>query len=201
MWSAGCSSGEEPFTIAITLKKYQRLQNKDFSSRILATDISDNVLRHARSGKYAEIQLKELDPDTKLTYFKKLDGDMYEVSEELRRMIRFEKFNLMHPFTASFHKHHIIFCSNVMIYFKNETKQALAAKFYEQLEPGGYFFVGLSETLHNIETRFEYVRPAIYRKPLTDYHIYLNSAEKHTICIAEDTIYSDRMREWCQYVG
>jgi chemotaxis protein methyltransferase CheR len=165
VWSAGCSSGEEPFTIAITLKKYFKANSRAFGASILATDISDNVLTHARSGKYAETQLKELDPDTRLTYFKKLDGDMYQVSDELRRMIRFEKFNLMHPFANPYQKYHIIFCRNVMIYFKNETKQELVRKFFDKLEPGGYFFVGLSETLHNIETRFEYVRPAIYRKP------------------------------------
>jgi chemotaxis protein methyltransferase CheR len=165
VWSAGCSSGEEPFSIAITLKKYFQSRGKEPGVRILATDISDNVLTHARSGRYAEIQLKDLDPDTRLTYFKKLDGGMYQASDELRRMVRFEKFNLMHPFTGFYQKFHIIFCRNVMIYFKHETKQELVAKFFDKLEPGGYFFVGLSETLHNVETRFEYVRPAIYRKP------------------------------------
>ncbi len=165
VWSAGCSSGEEPYTIAITLKKFLESHQSRFNSRILATDISDNVLSLARNGIYGQMQLKDLDQATKDRFFKKLQDDKYQVSDELKRMIRFDKFNLMHPFAHSYQKYHIIFCRNVMIYFKNDTKQELAAKFYDQLEPGGYFFVGLSETLHNIETRFEFVKPAVYRKP------------------------------------
>ena len=166
VWSAGCSSGEEPYTIAITLKKFQQSHQSKFNSRILATDISDNVLSLARGGIYGQMQLKDLDQATKDRFFTKLEGDKYQVSDELKRMIRFDKFNLMHPFAHSYQKYHVIFCRNVMIYFKNDTKQELAAKFYDQLEPGGYFFVGLSETLHNIETRFEFVKPAVYRKPV-----------------------------------
>jgi chemotaxis protein methyltransferase CheR len=147
------------------INKYFRSQGLEFATRILATDISDNVLEQARGGIYSEMQLKELDQDTKGRYFTRLDGDRYQVSQELRRMVRFEKFNLMNAFTNSYHKYHVIFCRNVMIYFKNQTKQEIAAKFYDRLEPGGYFFVGLSETLHNIETRFEFIKPAIYRKP------------------------------------
>ncbi len=165
VWSAGCSSGEEPYTMAITLKKFRETQNARWNARILATDISDNVLTQARNGVYAHTQLKDLDQMTKDKYFKKLEGDKYQVSDEIKRMVKFDKFNLMKPFTHTYQKYQVIFCRNVMIYFKNETKQKLAAKFYDQLEPGGYFFVGLSETLHNIETRFEFVKPAVYRKP------------------------------------
>ncbi|MGI5970225.1 MAG: CheR family methyltransferase [Oscillospiraceae bacterium] len=164
IWSAGCSSGEEPYTIAITLLKYFESNNKTCLTRILATDISDNVLNAARAGVYSQSQLRDLDQLTKNRFFTKQEGDRYQVVEELRKMVRFEKFNLIHPFKAG--RYHIIFCRNVMIYFKNETKQALAQKFYEHLEPGGYLFIGLSETLHNIETRFEFVKPAVYRKPL-----------------------------------
>jgi chemotaxis protein methyltransferase CheR len=165
IWSAGCSSGEEPYTIAITLKKYMESRGRQWSTRILATDISDNVLSLARGGVYSQMQLKDLDQMSKDMYFTKLDGDKYQISDEIKRMVRFEKFNLMNSFKTGFSKYHIIFCRNVMIYFKNTTKQELAAKFYESLEPGGYLFVGLSETLHNIETRFEFIKPAVYRKP------------------------------------
>ncbi len=168
IWSAGCSSGEEPYTIAIILKKFIESQKAGFSFKIRATDISDNVLEQARNGVYSEMQLKELDQETKNKYFIKVEGDRYQVSDELRKLVGFEKFNLMRRFTHSYQKYHIIFCRNVMIYFKNETKQELSEKFYAQLEPGGYFFVGLSETLHNIESKFEFVRPAIYRKPALD---------------------------------
>lgn len=165
VWSAGCSSGEEPYTMGITLKKYLESQNAKWNPRILATDISDNVLKQARNGIYTQMQVKELDAATKNKYFTKFEDNTYQVSDELKRMTRFEKFNLMNTFTNYHHKYHIIFCRNVMIYFKNETKQELASKFFDQLEPGGYFFVGLSETLHNIETRFEFLKPAVYRKP------------------------------------
>ena len=165
VWSAGCSSGEEPYTIAITLKKYIESQNAKWSARILATDISDNVLKQARNGIYTQMQIKELEQEAKNKYFTKLKDENYQVSEELKRMVRFEKFNLMNAFTNYYQKYQVIFCRNVMIYFKNETKQELASKFFDHLEPGGYLFVGLSETLHNIETRFEFVKPAVYRKP------------------------------------
>ena len=168
IWSAGCSSGEEPYTIAITLRKYMEAQKKQWSTKILATDISDNVLTLARGGLYSQMQLKDLDQITKDRYFIKTEGDKYQISDEIKRMVRFEKFNLMHAFKTGLSRHHIIFCRNVMIYFKNETKQELASKFYDSLEPGGYLFVGLSETLHNIETRFEFVKPAVYRKPAAD---------------------------------
>jgi chemotaxis protein methyltransferase CheR len=165
IWSAGCSSGEEPYTIAITLKKYMESHGRQWSTRILATDISDIVLSLARGGVYSQMQLKDLDQMTKDKYFTRLEGDKYQISDDIKRMVRFEKFNLMNAFKTAFNKHHVIFCRNVMIYFKNETKQELAAKFFESLEPGGYLFVGLSETLHNIEPRFEFVKPAVYRKP------------------------------------
>ena len=171
IWSAGCSSGEEPYTIAITIKNFFRSRGVDFAARILATDISDNVLEQARRGIYSPMQLKDLDQDSKDRYFTRFDGDRYQVSEEIRRMVRFEKFNLMHAFTNSYHRYHVVFCRNVMIYFKNETKQEVAAKIFNRMEPGGYFFVGLSETLHNIEIRFEFIKPAIYRKPAANLNV------------------------------
>jgi chemotaxis protein methyltransferase CheR len=166
IWSAGCSSGEEPYTIAITVKSYLESSNTGLNARILATDISDNVLAQAKAAVYTQIQLGEMEQALKDKYFVKLSDGRYQVSDVIRSMVRFDKFNLMKEFGFSFHKYHVIFCRNVMIYFKNDTKQMLANKFFDQLEPGGYLFIGLSETLHNIDTRFEYIKPAVYRRPI-----------------------------------
>ncbi|MGE4484086.1 MAG: protein-glutamate O-methyltransferase CheR [Oscillospiraceae bacterium] len=166
IWSAGCSSGEEPYSIAITVKKYLESTEGKWSSKILATDISDNVLKQARLAVYDDMQIKTLEQYSKERYFTGLPNGQHRVSDEIKQMVRFEKFNLMNDFSRFHRKFDIIFCRNVMIYFKTETKQALAGKFYDMLEPGGYFFVGLSETLYNIDTRFKFIKPAIYQKPI-----------------------------------
>lgn len=97
-------------------------------------------------------------------YFTELPSGAFQVSGDLRKMVRLEKFNLMNDFSKFYHKFNIIFCRNVMIYFKNDKRQELVRKFYNVLEPGGYLFVGSSETLHSIDTPFKFVKPAIYRK-------------------------------------
>ena len=166
IWSAGCSSGEEPYSIAITVKKYLESRAEHWNARILATDISDNVLKQARMAAYDDMQIKTLEQNSRERYFAGLPNGQHRVTDEIKQMVRFEKFNLMNDFSGFHRKFDIIFCRNVMIYFKTETKQTLAGKIYNILEPGGYFFVGLSETLYNIDTRFKFVKPAIYQKPM-----------------------------------
>lgn len=164
IWSAGCSSGEEPYSIAMSVKSTFESRNAKWTAGILATDISDNVLQMAREATYEEMQLKMLGQDVRKKYFTELPGGAFQVSGDIRKMVRLEKFNLMNDFSKFYHKFNIIFCRNVMIYFKNDKRQELVRKFYNILEPGGYLFVGSSETLHSIDTPFKFVKPAIYRK-------------------------------------
>lgn len=164
IWSAGCSSGEEAYTAAIVADQYLKKNQRHCSVRIRATDISEKVLKQAREGIYPADHVSQLDPAIIDQYFVRLEDGRYQVAPHLARMVRFEKLNLMEPFVRPIRRYQIIFCRNVMIYFKTETKEELSERFYDMLEPGGYFFVGLSETLSNVKTRFDYLAPAIYRK-------------------------------------
>lgn len=164
IWSAGCSSGEEPYSIAITIRKFLQASSPMRTALIYATDISDTAMARAREGIYDSAQVRTLDKTTLSEFFETLPDGRYRISREIRQMVRLEKLNLMSSFPVAYRRFDIVFCRNVMIYFKNDTKRELAARYYDALEPGGYLFVGLSESLHNIETRFQFVKPAIYRK-------------------------------------
>ena len=163
IWSAGCSSGEEPYTTAMVLSEYFGAQKNEWDLTVLATDISKKVLAEAKRGVYPADKLTNLSKEMKLKYFKKLTDEEYQVSPGLAKGVQFGVFNLMEPFPFK-KKFHIIFCRNVMIYFNAKTRAELAERYYDALLPGGYLFIGLSETLANQRTRFEYVKPAIYRK-------------------------------------
>lgn len=163
IWSAACSSGEEPYSIAMTLDEYFGLSKDKWDKVILASDISDNVLKTATNGIYPKERLSTLSESEIKQYFKKEDEKNYRVTPYLRSQVAFKKINLMDPFSFK-KKFHIIFCRNVMIYFDNETKQKLLNKFYDILVPGGYLYIGLSESIMNLETKFTYVQPAVYMK-------------------------------------
>lgn len=165
IWSAGCSSGEEPYSIAMWLDNCLGFNRLSWNCVVLASDISDNVLEIAKSGIYEEDKLSHLDATWKRKYFKKIENEKYQATEELRKQAAFRKINLMDKDFKFRRDFHIIFCRNVMIYFDKQTKSDVVEKFYNVLEPGGYLFIGLSETLINQNTRFEHVEPAIYRKP------------------------------------
>lgn len=140
VWSAACSTGEEPYTIAMIL---DRLGHLDRSS-ILATDIDEGVLAKAKQGVYLERSLRDVPKDFAKEYFKPEDG-AFTVSDRLKRAVRFEKQNLLlDPFGGEFD---LIVCRNVMIYFTEEAKQGLYAKFAKALKPGGILFVGSTEQI------------------------------------------------------
>lgn len=164
IWSAGCSSGEEPYTIAMLIDEYFKGNKRGIDTKVLATDISDKVLRIAKTGVYKDERMNRMPPYWSKKYFRKAGDDTYEVKQEIKNEVIFRKFNLMEPVFHFKRKFHMIFCRNVMIYFDSQTRGRLAKKFYDSLHPGGYLFIGLSETLINNETDFEYVRPSIYRK-------------------------------------
>lgn len=163
IWSAGCSSGEEPYSIAMTLDNYFGLERDKWDKVVLASDISDNVLHAAVNGIYSKERLSSLPEKMVKQYFTKVDQENAKVTPYLRSQVAFRKVNLMDPFQFK-RPFHIIFCRNVMIYFDTATRKRLVEKFYDVLVPGGYLFIGLSETAANLNTKFNYVEPAIYQK-------------------------------------
>jgi chemotaxis protein methyltransferase CheR len=162
-WSAGCATGEEAYSMAMVLR--EGLENVDTRDvLILATDVSTRALSFAEEGIYAEEPVKRCPPKYREKYFRKNEtGNGYRVAPELKRMIRFRYLNLFDnwPMHGPFD---VIFCRNVMIYFERNMKAELVERFHEILKPGGYFFIGHSESLTGLKNDFEYVRPSIYMK-------------------------------------
>ncbi len=165
IWSAGCSSGEEPYSIAITL-----LQGISYHGRppvhILATDISTRMLSHAARGIYPAEKLGAIPSDLKRRYFKrgknKWEG-FFKVKPVLQEVVTFKRFNLMEPFPSSF-SFDVIFCRNVMIYFDKQVQEKIVNKFWRVIKSGGYLFIGHSESLTGIDHPFKYVKPSTYQK-------------------------------------
>lgn len=164
VWSAGCSSGQEPYTLAMIMDDYFNQDKPSWNTQILATDISTKVLHEALEGIYGEDEIASIPAKWKINYFQKLDNGSYMVTDKIKKEVIFRKFNLMEnpfPFKKKFHT---IFCRNVMIYFDHNTKMGLINRFYDMLEEGGYLFVGHTESIPSNKTGFKYVMPAVYRK-------------------------------------
>ena len=163
-WSAACSSGEEPYSLAMLLREH--LADIDrMDVLILATDISRRMLEKGAKALYSADALIDLPSSYLQKYFVKSRNVAcsYHVADNVRSMVRLARLNLMGswPMRGSFH---VIFCRNVMIYFDRATQQQLINRLWELLEPGGYLFVGHSEGLSAIAHKFKYIRPATYRK-------------------------------------
>jgi chemotaxis protein methyltransferase CheR len=165
IWSAACASGEEPYSIALSV--LEELGERALREvRILATDISTRVLETARQGVYASDRLDGVAHETLRKYF--LRGEQrwkgwFRVNPKLREMLEFRRMNLTEPF-PSMPQFSVIFCRNVMIYFDRETQDRLVDRMTHCLAPGGYLFTGHSESLVHGSHALEYVLPAIYRK-------------------------------------
>jgi chemotaxis protein methyltransferase CheR len=165
LWSAGCSSGEEPYSLAITLLECaKKLEGWDLG--ILATDLSTRVLAKARQGIYQPDRFREMPKQYLPTYFNLIQTRpmrLHEVSPQVRHLVKFANLNLMSawPMRGPFD---VIFCRNVMIYFDKETQSRLIERYWDMLCPGGYLFVGHSESLSGIDHQFNYIQPAVYRK-------------------------------------
>lgn len=164
IWSAGCSTGEEPYTIAMVIDEYFGTEKSLWNTVMLATDISTKVLETACNGIYSNESIEVLPQKWKFNYFKKIDEEKSVISDNIKKEVVFKKFNLMEEVFPFKRKFHVIFCRNVMIYFDLKTRIELVNKFYDFLEPGGYLFIGHSESLIREETKFKYILPAIYRK-------------------------------------
>src|SRR6202142_2889075 len=165
IWSAGCSTGEEPYSIAITLCDALKFAEA-WEIEILATDVSRRALRHAERGAYSRRSLGEVSLHQVETYFSPTKHG-YQVKPRIRRMISFAQMNLVESVYVG--KLDCIFCMNVLMYFSEERRLSILRRFYDALEPGGYFLLGHSETLSNVPMKFESIVIGdcrIYRKPV-----------------------------------
>ncbi len=164
IWCAGCSSGEEPYTLAMIIDEFFGKEKLLWDAKILATDISSKVLEEAKKGMYKTSEINTLPAKWRLNYLNKVDSEYSVFKEKIKNEVIFRKFNLMEAVFPFRKKFHVIFCRNVMIYFDAKTKCELVRKYYDLLEPGGYLFIGHSESLNREETSLKYVMPAVYRK-------------------------------------
>jgi len=165
IWSAACSTGEEPYSIVFTvLSALSRPLTPHAPGFVLATDISTRALNHARAGRFSPDRLAGLPEGWKRSYLLKAGGEGgQQVRPEITALIDFRRLNLIEPFRHG-HTFDVIFCRNVMIYFDRRTQQDLVNRLAACLNPGGHLFVGHSESLSGIEHPLDYVCPAVYRR-------------------------------------
>ena len=164
IWSAGCSTGEEPYSLSMVLQESSSLLN-GWDVKLLASDIDSNVLRQAQAGVYPLARVEGIAKARLKRFFQKGSGSntgKARVRSELRRAMEFRQVNLMNKLDVE--TQDFIFCRNVIIYFDKETKRKLLDKFAESLAPNGYLFVGHSESLHQVTDRFQLIGNTVYRK-------------------------------------
>lgn len=166
IWSAGCSTGEEPYSIAITLLESNKVPSPQWDVKIIATDLDSNVLSHAKNALYSESSLSTVDSVMKSRWFnlqRSGDKNTYQVAQKVRDLVTFNHLNLMHSWPLG-SKFDIIFCRNVVIYFDKPTQKTLFERYAESLNDGGFLFIGHSETLQGMTSRFKSLGRTIYRK-------------------------------------
>jgi chemotaxis protein methyltransferase CheR len=167
IWSAACSSGEEPYSIAITAAEALGERNAH-TVKILATDISTAMLERARGGVFRPDRIGATPPEIVAKYFSRSQRNErveFTIRDDVRRMITFSQFNLMSaafPFRNPFD---VIFCRNVMMYFDHSTQEKLVRRFARHLRPGGYLLIGHAESLSGRSHPFKYVAPTTYQMP------------------------------------
>ncbi|MBI3754752.1 MAG: protein-glutamate O-methyltransferase CheR [Deltaproteobacteria bacterium] len=167
IWSAGCSTGEEPYTIAMLI--LETGQFKDWNIEIFGNDISQRVLQVARKGVYTQSSFRSADKNLIDKYFEPFDGK-HKIKDEVKNMVRFGYLNLIDRNKMSLLRNmDIIFCRNVLIYFDVESKKKVIQNFYDKLEDGGYLLLGHAESMMNISTAYalqHLKNDMVYRKPL-----------------------------------
>lgn len=166
IWSAGCSTGEEPYTMAMVLEEHRRA-DPSFKYSVHATDISTKVLSTAVNGVYEEEKVSVVPMDYKKRYLLRSKDPakrVVRIRPELRSRMHFERLNLMDEVFHLPHAFDVIFCRNVIIYFDRQTQEQLLEKFHHQLKDGGYLFLGHSETMTGMHVSFRSVAPTVYRK-------------------------------------
>jgi chemotaxis protein methyltransferase CheR len=162
IWSAGCSTGEEPYSLAMTASEAFRGE-RGWDIKILATDLDTEVLMKATAGIYPSQAITPVPINYISKYFERtVDG--YEVTRAIKSMVSFRKLNLMDQVFPMKRSFDIIFCRNVMIYFDDETKASLVRKFHHHLKDSGFMFIGHSESLMNMKHIFRFLKHTVYQK-------------------------------------
>lgn len=167
LWSAGCSTGEEPYSIAMTVAETLGAGLPDWDARILATDIDSQVLARAASGVYPDERIEGIEPARQRDWFRRGQGanaGRVKVSEDLQSLIVFRQLNLMDAAWPMRGPFDVIFCRNVVIYFDKPTQKRLFDRYADMLAPDGYLYVGHSESLHGTSERFKLIGRTIYQK-------------------------------------
>ncbi|GAB6038744.1 protein-glutamate O-methyltransferase CheR [Fundidesulfovibrio butyratiphilus] len=155
IWSAGCSTGEEPYTLAIILHEVLRGEISSWDIKITANDLSEAVLASARRGVYSDYSLRTTPKEIVTRYFASEDGK-FKVKPEVKRLVTFGQINLSDKLQLKrVERSQIVFCRNVIIYFDDDMKKNVIGAFYDNLLPGGYLLIGHSESLHNISRAFK----------------------------------------------
>lgn len=170
IWSAGCSSGEEPYSIAMTAEEYAHGRGP-LDYQILATDISESVLVHARIGIYAEEKTRVIPVDYKQKYMLKGKNEYsnkVRISSTIRNKVDFRKFNLLSSDFSALGSFDIIFCRNVLIYFEREVQNRILRQFCKCLHTGGYLFLGHSESITGYSLPLKHIRPTVFMKTNAD---------------------------------
>ncbi|HYX05386.1 MAG TPA: protein-glutamate O-methyltransferase [Bacteroidales bacterium] len=166
IWSAGCSSGEEPYTIAMTMAEFQE-KYPEIDYQILATDISSRILKTALEAIYKESRAELIPMSLKKKYLLKSKDRVnpsVRIVPELRKKVTFQRLNFMeHSYNVS-ETFDVIFCRNVLIYFDRETQEKVINRLCTKLKPGGYFFLGHSESITNINVPLRQIRPTIFQR-------------------------------------
>lgn len=163
IWSAGCSSGQEPYTMAMAIRDYFGPRKSMWDTVILASDISMKALEKAKLAIYTTEEIKDVPPAWKTKYFTDMHNGSFQVIEAIRKEVVFKTVNLMEPFPFK-KPFDLIFCRNVMIYFDSPTKDKLIGKFYDHSAEGAFLFIGHSENINKEATKYRYIKPAIYQK-------------------------------------
>mgnify|MGYP001167375308 CR=1 FL=1 len=167
IWSAGCSTGEEAYTLAMMTREHPKLV--DWDVRVIGTDISKSCVAAARRGVYRETSFRTTPDDTRERYFEKVSGG-WRIHEDLRKSTHFGQVNLLDAHKASIvGRVDVVFCRNVLIYFDVGSRRRVIDNLYQRLLPGGYLLLGHSESLINVSTAFELVHlkeDLVYRKPI-----------------------------------
>ncbi|MCU0575424.1 MAG: protein-glutamate O-methyltransferase CheR [Desulfobacterota bacterium] len=157
LWSAGCSTGEEPYTMGIVLRQVLNDKGTSWDVKIVASDISEKALRSAKAAVYSDYSLRSVPPEIKREFFLS-EGNAYRIIEEVRNLVDLQYLNLNDTRRIQIMKgFDVIFCRNVLIYFDDEAKKRFVSQLYDCLNHGGYLFIGHSESLHNISRAFKLV--------------------------------------------
>ncbi|MFP4113898.1 MAG: CheR family methyltransferase [Spirochaetota bacterium] len=166
IWCAGCATGEEPYSILIALADHYGLESLPAHPLILATDISSTALAIAQRAVYPVARVREAGDIVKRGYAVQETPTEIRIKESIRRRVLFKRLNLMRHDFPFRNKFDVVFCRNVMIYFDQPTRRALVEAFRRHLLPGGYLFLGHSESMGRNVNGYEYLRPAVYRRSM-----------------------------------